>query len=154
SLGNSVDLAKIEACIARFGLDAFRWFMVTQGPVGSVDSDFSDARLAEVYNTDLANTVGNCWNRIVKMTHQYLGGRLGSAPADGPLRTRAEDARRGEPANPLPLGLDGLQRGLRLVQEIDQFIEATQPFKLARDAARRDEVAAILYQCAETYRIA
>jgi methionyl-tRNA synthetase len=154
SLGNSVDLAKIEQCIAAFGLDAVRWFLITHGPTGSVDSDFSDERLAEVYNTDLANTVGNCWSRIVKMTHQYLGGRLEPAAADGPLRARAEDALRRELPSPLPLGLDGLQRGLRLVQEIDQFIEATQPFRLARDPARRGEVAAILYQCAETYRIA
>jgi methionyl-tRNA synthetase len=154
SLGNSVDLAKIESCIGTLGLDAFRWFMVTQGPVGSTDSDFSDARLAEVYNADLANTVGNCWNRIANMTQRYLGGRLEAAPADAPLRARVEDALRRELPNPLPLGLDGISRGLLLVQEIDQFIEATQPFKLARDAARRGEVAAILYQCAETYRIA
>jgi len=154
SLGNSVDLAKIDACIETFGLDAFRWFLVTQGPLGSVDSDFSDARLAEVYNADLANTLGNCWNRIANMTGRYLGGRLEAAPADAPLRARAEEALRRTLTNPLPLGLDGLARGLALVQEIDQFIEATQPFKLARDAARRADVAAILYQCAETYRIA
>jgi methionyl-tRNA synthetase len=154
SLGNSVDLAKIEACIGTFGLDAFRWFMVTQGPVGSVDSDFSDERLAEVYNADLANTLGNCWNRIANMSGRYLGGRLESAPANGPLRARVDDVLRRELPNPAPLGLDGLARGLALVHEIDQFIEATAPFKLARDPARRAEVADILYQCAETYRIA
>jgi methionyl-tRNA synthetase len=154
SLGNSVDLARIDGCIADYGLDAFRWFLLTQGPLGSVDSDYSDARLREVYNADLANTVGNCWNRIANMTQRYLGGRLPGAPADAPLRARAEDALRRDLPNPLPLGLDGLSRGLLLIQEIDQFIEATAPFRLARDPARRDEVASILYQCAETYRIA
>ena len=41
-----------------------------------------------------------------------------------------------------------------LLREVDGFINRTEPFKLAKDPARRDEVASILAQCAETVRIA
>ena len=43
---------------------------------------------------------------------------------------------------------------LALVRRVDGFINATQPFKLAKDETKRDELGAILYQCAETVRIA
>jgi methionyl-tRNA synthetase len=43
---------------------------------------------------------------------------------------------------------------VRLVTEIDVFIQATEPFKLAKDASRTAELGAILYQCLEALRIA
>ncbi len=154
SLGNFVDLEKIDGFVQTFGLDALRWFLATQGPIGTVDSDISEARLIEVCNADLANTVGNCWNRIVNMTQRYLEGRLREVVTDGPMRTRVEAVLAGPATDALPLGLDDLSRGLALVREIDGFIEETQPFRVAKDPARAAEVASILYQCAETFRIA
>jgi methionyl-tRNA synthetase len=37
---------------------------------------------------------------------------------------------------------------------VDGYINATEPFKVAKDESRRDELAAILYHCAEALRIA
>ena len=36
----------------------------------------------------------------------------------------------------------------------DAFINLTEPFKIAKDEARREELSAILYQCIEALRIA
>ena len=41
-----------------------------------------------------------------------------------------------------------------VLREVDGFINRTEPFKLAKDPARRDEVSSILAQCAEAVRIA
>jgi methionyl-tRNA synthetase len=41
-----------------------------------------------------------------------------------------------------------------LVRKVDAFINLTEPFKIAKDEARRDELGAILYQCLEALRIA
>jgi methionyl-tRNA synthetase len=131
SLGNFIDLEKIDHYVESFGLDALRYFLATQGPIGTVDSDFTEARFIEVYQTDLANAVGNCLSRIVN-TERLGGSGAGNAP----------------------LELDRIAKGVELVRRIDAYIEATQPFKLAKQAGRKREVAAILYECAETFRIA
>jgi methionyl-tRNA synthetase len=155
TLGNFIDLPRIDQFIEQFGLDALRYFLVTQGPIGTIDSDWSSARFTDVYNSDLANTVGNCWSRIAQMVHRYLGGRLPRRSERSPLRERVEQLA-ADPGGPamLPLGLRDIQSGLQMIAEIDRYIEATQPFKLARDAAQQERVAEILYECAEAFRIA
>ncbi len=153
SLGNFLGLAQLRELVAVFGLDALRWFLITQGPLATVDSDFSHARFADVYNAELANTLGNAWNRVSNMTARYLGGRLPRVCARGELRERAlailaRDAEDG------PLGVGRAARGLELVRAIDAHIDATAPFRLAKDPANAERVAEILYECAETYRLA
>ncbi len=153
SLGNFIGLVQLRELVASFGLDALRWFLITQGPLSTVDSDFSQARFVEVYNSELANTLGNAWNRIANMSARYLGGRFPRASSRGELCERALAilARSGEDG---PLGLGRAQRGLELVRAIDACIDRTAPFRLAKDPANAERVADILYECAETYRIA
>jgi methionyl-tRNA synthetase len=153
SLGNFIDLAALRAVVARFGLDALRWYLITQGPLSTVDSDFSEARFIEVYNAELANTLGNAWNRVANMSARYLGGRYARVAPSGELRERALSilAREDEDG---PLGLGRAARGLELVRAIDAYIDGTAPFRLAKDPANAERVADILYECAETYRLA
>ena len=58
SLGNFVDLEAISRYTDHYGLDGFRYFLMVEGPIASQDSNFSSARVHEVYNTDLVNTLG------------------------------------------------------------------------------------------------
>src|SRR5439155_25528462 len=44
SLGNFVDLEKIDHYVGAFGLDAFRYFLASNGPLGINDSDFAETR--------------------------------------------------------------------------------------------------------------
>ena len=60
SLGNFLDPAAIDNYVSTFGLDALRYFLATRGPLGVSDSAFSPELFIEVYNSDLANTFGNC----------------------------------------------------------------------------------------------
>ena len=80
SLGNFIDLEKIDYYVETFSLDALRYFLATAGPMGTTDSDFSEARFIEVYNSDLANTLGNCFSRIANMTNRYFDGKLPDHP--------------------------------------------------------------------------
>jgi methionyl-tRNA synthetase len=76
SLGNFIDLEKIDRHVATYGLDALRYFLASNGPLGIADSDFSEAKFAEVYNADLANTLGNLINRSLSMIKRYRQGRV------------------------------------------------------------------------------
>ena len=158
SLGNFIELETLDEHVACFGLDALRWFLVTQGPLGAHDCDFAEARFAEVYNADLANTLGNCASRVANMTARYAGGRLaapGAHPAAGELETAAGEAlARFQQALERFALADCAQAGMDLVRAVDALIEKTRPFRLARDAARLPEVGAILYDCAEALRVA
>lgn len=159
SLGNFIDLAKLREYVSDFGLDALRYFLLTQGPLGTTDSDFSHDRFVEVYNAHLANTLGNCFSRVATMTTKTFGGKL---PAPGPavegaeaVQAAAEKAKEDVYAALDKVALDqAAESALALVRAIDGFIEKTQPFRLAKDEAKRGEVGTILYTCAEALRIA
>ncbi len=76
SLGNFVEIDLLRAYADRFGLDALRWFLTTQGPLGANDADFAYARFVEVYNADLANSVGNSMSRVSNMINKYFDGKI------------------------------------------------------------------------------
>ncbi len=163
SLGNFVDLEQIDACVGLFGLDGLRYFLATQGPMGTADSDFSATKLLEVYNADLANTFGNCLNRVCHMTARYFGGALpaaGPEPAvgdEGGEELAATAARCAKAATAAYESLDlagAASAALELVKAVDGFITRTSPFKLAKDPAQLPVVGTILYRCAEALRIA
>ena len=156
SLGNFIDLAALEGYVGKYGLDALRWFMLTRGPLESTDADFRALAFHETYVADLVNTVGNCSSRVTAMIGKTFDGTM---PADA----RGGDAWPAMCASVVKQWeghMDRFELGsaaaaaIGLLREVDGFINRTEPFKLAKDPARRDEVASILAQCAETVRIA
>jgi len=74
SLGNFIEIDQLKAYADRYSLDAVRWYLATQGPLGATDADFAYARFVEVYNADLANSFGNSTSRVANMIDKYLCG--------------------------------------------------------------------------------
>lgn len=74
SLGNFIEIDLLKAYADKYSLDAMRWFLTTQGPLGANDSDFAHSRFIEVYNADLANSVGNSTSRVGNMVNKYFEG--------------------------------------------------------------------------------
>lgn len=66
SLGNVVDPADV---VARFGLDPVRYYLLKEIPTQD-DGDYSDSRFIEVYNSELAHSLGNTASRIAKLGSQ------------------------------------------------------------------------------------
>jgi len=160
SLGNFLDMPTLSAYIERYSLDALRWRLATAGPLGATDSDFSHEGFVEQYNADLANGIGNAASRVANMIGKYFDG----ACPDPQGRTEYE----GHDWPAIAAGIvdeavvsagqmdlhAALKAGVRLAARVDGFIHATEPFKLAKDEARREDVATILYCSAEALRIA
>jgi methionyl-tRNA synthetase len=174
TLGNFIDLPTIQRYHSTYGLDAWRYYMATQGPLGATDADFAAAHFHDVYHSDLVNTVGNCASRVTAMIGKYFDGVVPQSGLDDSSRTAPGDSpgakwvvadhnwpqiaaqavqRGGEAMNKLDLA-GSLAQGLGLLRKVDGFINATEPFKLAKDPANQSKLAAILYQCAEAMRIA
>jgi methionyl-tRNA synthetase len=163
SLGNFIDLEAISRYVEQYGLDMWRYYLTVQGPLGATDADFAAAHFHEVYTTDLVNTVGNCASRVSAMINKYFDGVVPSTSTHGDapiiagcnwpeVASRAVEAAR---AAMDAFDLAGaIGAALGLIRRVDAFINETEPFKVARDESRRDELAAILYPCAEAVRIA
>jgi methionyl-tRNA synthetase len=159
SMGNFIDLEKIDHYVSVFGLDALRYFLTSNGPMGTTDSDFAEAKFIETYNTDLANTLGNCSSRIGNMINRYFAGKVPPIHADdekaAAVREAAAKAVKDYTKAMNELSTDGATAAaLDLVRAVDNYIEQTQPFKLAKDPANLPAVGTVLYNCAEAIRIA
>jgi methionyl-tRNA synthetase len=178
TLGNFIDLPLLEKYIERFGLDAVRWYLLTQGPLRETDADFSYAKFVEVYNADLANGIGNCASRVANMIEKYFGGKVPSGLSAGvggwtqntPDSTtefnfgdRASKAVKVATASTSGVGIDdAVLQGMELVRMVDQFINVMRPFSIAKEIDKNPEnaesmrstLATILVLCAESVRIA
>lgn len=84
SLGNFIDLPSIQRYVDTYSLDAWRWYMITQGPLEATDADFSAKHFHEIYTADLVNTFANCASRVSAMIGKYFGGKL---PERGPSQS-------------------------------------------------------------------
>jgi len=164
SLGNFVTLEVLQAYVAKYSLDAVRWYLVTQGPLRETDADFSHAKFVETYNAELANGIGNCTSRVGNMIAKYFDGKMPVAATSGPhagydfaaltaaaVKTSLDASHGGDAAT-------AVFQGIELVRHVDGYINTTAPFKLAKlvesDPSKKGELATILFNCAETLRIA
>lgn len=70
SLGNVIDPFDL---VSRYGVEPTRYFLLREMPFNS-DGDYSDGRMAERYQGDLANGIGNLVSRVLAMIEKYEGG--------------------------------------------------------------------------------
>jgi len=165
SLGNFVDLECLAGYVETYGLDGMRYYLLVQGPIGAIDANFSEQRLNELYTNDLVNTLGNCASRTTAMINKYYKG-AGVPSEMGPDGERVTFEGYDFPALAAAATAEVLQSledfnlpaaataAIKLVQQVDVFITATEPYKLAKDETQAVQLAAILYQCIEAVRIA
>ena len=132
TLGNFIDLAKIRQVCAAYSTDAFRYYLLRAAPFGS-DLDWSDADFTKSFN-ELANVVGNCLNRTIKMIAKKCDGVI---PAAGPLEQIDQDllARNQRLESELARAYDKVELQhavllpIELARATNGYIDATQPFK-------------------------
>jgi methionyl-tRNA synthetase len=148
SLGNVVDP---DALADKYGAGAVRYYLVADIVTGK-DSDFSEERLIQRYNVDLANSLGNLLNRSLNMAGKYREGRLKQS-LEGGLSDRVSPLVEAYAATMNDFQISAaLDKVLALAIEANQFVEQTKPWALAKagDDAALDMA---LYHLAESLRI-
>jgi methionyl-tRNA synthetase len=141
--------------IDRFGVDSYRWYFLREVQFGQ-DGSFSLESMVDRHNAELANGIGNLASRVLAMLGSYFDGVVPEptapgAEADLPQVVAAAVARYDEemlavrPTQALAAVYDVVVRANRYMVE-------RSPWTLAKDPARRDELASILYASVETLR--
>ena len=87
SLGNVVDPMEM---IDRYGVDAFRYFLIAEMTLGQ-DASFTEEAFVKRYNSDLANDLGNVANRVLNMLSRYCDRRIPPAPSMAMLERRSSN---------------------------------------------------------------
>ena len=154
SLGNVIyadDLAGF------FGVDAVRYFMIHEMPFendGSITWDLMTERV----NTDLANVLGNLVNRTISMSNKYFGGVVEnkniSEEVDEDLKKVATTTyeRVLQKMDQLKVA-DAITEIFTLFKRCNKYIDETMPWALAKDEAKKDRLATVLYNLAESIQI-
>jgi methionyl-tRNA synthetase len=157
SLGNFVDLERLDRCREMIGLDGLRYFLATQGPLDIADRDYTDERVVEVYNAELANLFGNLVQRATALVTRFAGGIV---PEPGPLEPIDEWLRAEAAALPgrvtacvERLSLDqAAQAIMSFGTAANRYAEETAPWQLAR-AGNIERLATTLYHLVEAARL-
>ena len=156
SKGNVVDPIGL---IDEFGADAIRYFLLREINLGQ-DGNFSRDALIKRINSDLANDLGNLLHRTLSMAIKFQDGVLHRPAAS----TAFDEALEREAAETVKffednMGMDKLQISLTVKQvwsfigRANKYIDETQPWALAKDPAKKEELNDVLYHLAEALRI-
>lgn len=136
-----------------FGVDAVRYFVVHEMPFEN-DGNITWELVAERFNADLANTLGNLVNRTISMSNKYFGGVVadkGAAEAvDEDLKQTAVSTygRVEEKMQELRVA-DALTEIFGLFKRCNKYIDETEPWVLAKQEEKKDRLSTVLYNLVE-----
>jgi methionyl-tRNA synthetase len=149
SLGNAVDPS---ALIGRYGADVLRWWLCREVPrVG--EADFTEARLVEAADRDLANGIGNLVQRSVTLAARAFGAEPVVEPGDSDLSRRCDETRARIDTALAGCDLRGATEALvGLVDSANRYVETAHPWTLLRDDAGVDAARAVLAPLVGTLR--
>ena len=137
-----------------FGVDAVRYFVLHEMPFEN-DGVISWELMVERLNSDLANTLGNLVNRTISMSNKYFGGVVadkGAAEAvDEDLKAVVTGTYDKVAAKMEGWRVaDAITDIFTLFKRCNKYIDETEPWVLAKDPAKADRLATVLYNLTES----
>jgi methionyl-tRNA synthetase len=151
----------------KYGAEAVRYYLMSDIANGK-DADFSEERLIERYNADLANTLGNLLNRALTMSQKYRAGTLSSKDVPDKrlleckggviIETRGykEAFEGGAPDYPSlePYSVENAAHHAAVISfHANRLVDAAAPWILAKEKSQQDLLDSVLYYLAESLRI-
>ena len=136
-----------------FGVDAVRYFVLHEMPFEN-DGVITWELMVERLNSELANTLGNLVNRTISMSNKYFGGVVENKgvvePVDEDLKAfaLAVPGKVAEKMDKLRVA-DAMTEVFTLFKRLNKYIDETMPWALAKDEAKKERLATVLYNLVE-----
>ena len=140
-----------------FGVDATRYFVLHEMPFEN-DGVITWELVMERFNSDLANILGNLVNRTVSMSNKYFSGVVRSTgvteEVDEDLKAVVTGARDRVAQKMKDLRVaDAISEVFGVFRRCNKYIDETAPWVLAKDEAKSDRLAEVLYNLAESITV-
>ena len=140
-----------------FGVDAIRFFVLHEMPFEN-DGVISWELIIERINSELANTLGNLVNRTISMSNKYFDGVVNNTGVDEDVDKDLIDVVTGtagrviEKMDKLRVA-DAITEIFNMFRRCNKYIDETMPWALAKDEAKKDRLATVLYNLVESISI-
>ena len=137
-----------------FGVDAVRYFVLHEMPFEN-DGTITWELMVERLNSDLANTLGNLVNRTISMSNKYFGGVVADKGVvdeeiDSDLKAVITGTLDKVQAKMADLKVaDALTEIFAIFKRCNKYIDETEPWVLAKDEAKADRLATVMYNLVE-----
>ncbi|MBQ8494622.1 MAG: methionine--tRNA ligase [Clostridia bacterium] len=146
-----------DRLVDKFGSDAVRYYLLSEMPFAQ-DGTITYESFINLFNSDLAHTLGNLVNRSIAMTNKYFGGRI-SKPTETDELDRevqafaAETLAAYEELMNSYRNADMVRTVINLAKRCNKYIDETAPWALAKDEANKARLEAVLYHLLECIRL-
>ena len=146
-----------EMLIERYGLDATKYFLLRELPVGQ-DGLFTPEGFVERFNVDLCNDLGNLVNRTIGMVNKYYGGDVPAynghknEPDAEIEKFATEQVRKFEEKMENLEIANSLAEIWALISRTNKYIDETAPWALAKEE-NKEKLDSVMYHLVETLRI-
>ncbi|AUJ31394.1 MAG: methionine--tRNA ligase [Liquorilactobacillus nagelii] len=146
-----------EMLVERYGLDALRYYLMRAVPFGN-DGVFTPEDFVGRVNYDLANDLGNLLNRTVAMINKYTNGVVPTLSQ----KTDFDQALEQSAVNVIEKYQqemdqvhfsNALEAVWQLVSRTNKYIDETEPWRLAKDPAKKSLLDSVLAHLTASLRV-
>lgn len=139
-----------------FSVDAVRFYLLHEMPYAN-DGSITYESVISVFNSELANTIGNLVKRTGDMIIKYFGGKM---PKLGHVTSIEEDiiSASKKAVSQYIEAMDGCKTAeaidavLEFARRCNKYIDETTPWILAKDESKRERLETVLYHLSEGIR--
>ena len=152
------NLLYTDDLVRHYGVDATRYFVLHEIPFAQ-DGNLTNELMIERTNADLANTLGNLVNRTIAMQRKYLPNGVTHkgilTTFDRELVDKCYETRsRVDRYMDSFRVSDAIEEIMNLLRRANKYIDENEPWKLAKDEYKQEELENVLYNLLESIRYA
>ncbi|GHU55701.1 hypothetical protein FACS1894132_12180 [Clostridia bacterium] len=146
-----------DELVEKYGVDGTRYYLLASMPYAQ-DGNITLEYVTEIFNADLANTLGNLVNRTIAMSNKYFDGRVGdytqtdiNFDVDLKNLTLKTVTDFDKAITDFKLA-DACAVIINLTKNCNKYIDLTTPWILAKNEETRERLQQVLYNLSESIR--